>query len=106
MSEATNLIFIMSDEHNKRVLGCAGHPMIKTPNLDALAARVAPQAAGTPPVGRLVDISLVAWPLSTATAGRVSGTLLSMTGDWVVVKEGTFEHWIPKEKIMNMKASR
>ena len=30
MSEATNLIFIMSDEHNKRVLGCAGHPMIKT----------------------------------------------------------------------------
>ena len=39
MSEATNLIFIMSDEHNKRVLGCHGHPMIKTPNLDALAAR-------------------------------------------------------------------
>ena len=67
---------------------------------------VAPQAAGTPPVGRLVDITLVAWPLSTATAGRVSGTLLSMTGDWVVVKEGTFEHWIPKEKIMDMKASR
>jgi choline-sulfatase len=35
----TNLIFIMSDEHNKRVLGCYGHPMIRTPNLDALAAR-------------------------------------------------------------------
>ena len=35
----TNLLFIMSDEHNKRVLGCYGHPMIKTPNLDALAAR-------------------------------------------------------------------
>jgi choline-sulfatase len=34
-----NLIFIMSDEHNKRVLGCSGHPMIKTPNLDRLAAR-------------------------------------------------------------------
>jgi choline-sulfatase len=29
----------MSDEHNKRVLGCYGHPMIKTPNLDGLAAR-------------------------------------------------------------------
>ena len=39
MSKATNLIFIMSDEHNKRVLGCYGHPMIRTPNLDALAAR-------------------------------------------------------------------
>lgn len=34
-----NLLFIMSDEHNKRVLGCYGHPMIKTPNLDRLAAR-------------------------------------------------------------------
>jgi choline-sulfatase len=36
---STNLVFIMSDEHNKRVLGCYGHPMIRTPNLDALAAR-------------------------------------------------------------------
>jgi choline-sulfatase len=35
----TNIIFILSDEHNKRVLGCYGHSMIKTPNLDALAAR-------------------------------------------------------------------
>lgn len=35
----TNLVFIMSDEHNKRVLGCYGHSMIKTPNLDRLAAR-------------------------------------------------------------------
>ena len=35
----TNLIVILSDEHNKRVLGCYGHPMIRTPNLDQLAAR-------------------------------------------------------------------
>ncbi|MBI3068178.1 MAG: sulfatase-like hydrolase/transferase [Betaproteobacteria bacterium] len=35
----TNLLFIMSDEHNKRVTGCYGHPMVRTPNLDALAAR-------------------------------------------------------------------
>jgi choline-sulfatase len=35
----TNLLFILSDEHNKRVLGCNGHPMIRTPNLDALAQR-------------------------------------------------------------------
>lgn len=33
-----NLVFIMSDEHNRRVLGCHGHPMIKTPNFDRLAA--------------------------------------------------------------------
>ena len=35
----SNLLFIMSDEHSRRVLGCYGHPMIRTPNLDRLAAR-------------------------------------------------------------------
>lgn len=34
-----NLLFIMSDEHSRRVLGSYGHPMIETPNLDRLAAR-------------------------------------------------------------------
>ncbi len=36
---ARNLLVIMSDEHNPKVLGNAGHPIIHTPNLDALAAR-------------------------------------------------------------------
>lgn len=35
----TNLLVIMSDEHSRRVLGCYGNKIIKTPNLDALAAR-------------------------------------------------------------------
>ncbi|MDA8052222.1 MAG: sulfatase-like hydrolase/transferase [Rhodospirillales bacterium] len=34
-----NLLFIMSDEHSRRVLGCYGHPMVRTPNLDRLARR-------------------------------------------------------------------
>lgn len=34
-----NLLILMSDEHNPKVLGCAGHPLVWTPNLDALAAR-------------------------------------------------------------------
>ena len=29
----------MSDEHNPKVMGCSGHPIISTPHLDALAAR-------------------------------------------------------------------
>jgi choline-sulfatase len=37
--QRANLIFIMSDEHNKRVLGSYGHTMARTPNLDRLAAR-------------------------------------------------------------------
>ena len=36
--QPTNLIIIMSDEHNPKVMGCNGHPMVKTPNIDALAA--------------------------------------------------------------------
>ncbi|GIT27586.1 MAG: hypothetical protein CM1200mP41_36300 [Gammaproteobacteria bacterium] len=34
-----NLLFLFSDQHSKRALGCYGHPLVKTPHLDALAAR-------------------------------------------------------------------
>lgn len=34
-----NLLILMSDEHQARALGCAGHPLVKTPNLDRLAAQ-------------------------------------------------------------------
>ena len=32
-----NLLLIVSDEHNPKVMGCAAHPEIHTPNLDRLA---------------------------------------------------------------------
>lgn len=35
----TNVLVIMSDEHQARAMGCAGHPFVQTPHLDALAAR-------------------------------------------------------------------
>lgn len=34
-----NLLVIMSDEHNPRIAGYAGDPVVDTPHLDALAAR-------------------------------------------------------------------
>jgi len=34
-----NVLFIMCDQLRADYLGCAGHPTIKTPNIDALAAR-------------------------------------------------------------------
>jgi choline-sulfatase len=37
-STGKNLLVIMSDEHNPKMLGCAGHPIVKTPHLDRLAA--------------------------------------------------------------------
>jgi choline-sulfatase len=39
MAEPMNLLVIMSDEHNPKVAGHAGHPVVETPALDALAAR-------------------------------------------------------------------
>ena len=35
----SNLLVLMSDQHNRLMMGCAGHLDVKTPNLDALAAR-------------------------------------------------------------------
>ena len=37
--DGNNLLIIISDEHRKDAMGCVGHPLVKTPNLDALAAR-------------------------------------------------------------------
>ncbi|MFY7854748.1 MAG: sulfatase-like hydrolase/transferase, partial [Rubrivivax sp.] len=34
-----NVLFIMADQLRWDHLGCAGHPYLKTPHLDALAAR-------------------------------------------------------------------
>ena len=35
---ANNLLVIVSDEHQARAMGCAGHDFIETPHLDRLAA--------------------------------------------------------------------
>ncbi|MBT98378.1 MAG: sulfatase [Dehalococcoidia bacterium] len=34
-----NFLYIISDQHNKHALGCYGHPVVQTPNLDRLAER-------------------------------------------------------------------
>ena len=38
MSRRPNILFIISDQHNAKVLGHAGHPDVQTPHLDRLAA--------------------------------------------------------------------
>ena len=39
MTRAKNILFIMCDQLRFDYLGCYGHPKLKTPNIDALAAR-------------------------------------------------------------------
>jgi choline-sulfatase len=34
-----NLLIVMSDQHSRGMMGCYGHPFVKTPNLDRLAQR-------------------------------------------------------------------
>jgi arylsulfatase A-like enzyme len=34
-----NVLLLFADQHNADVMGCAGHPIVKTPNLDQLAAK-------------------------------------------------------------------
>jgi choline-sulfatase len=33
-----HIVFILSDQHNPSVRGCAGDPTVRTPHLDKLAA--------------------------------------------------------------------
>ena len=37
--EKPNIVFILVDDQRNDTLGCAGHPVIKTPNIDRLAKR-------------------------------------------------------------------
>ncbi len=39
MSQRPNILLIMSDQHNAGSMSCAGHPNVRTPNLDSIAVR-------------------------------------------------------------------
>ncbi|MGI9421934.1 MAG: sulfatase-like hydrolase/transferase [Hyphomicrobiaceae bacterium] len=39
MAQTGNMVFILSDQHTRAALSCYGHDVVKTPNLDRLAAR-------------------------------------------------------------------
>lgn len=38
-TQGLNLLVVMADQLGARMLGCAGHPVIRTPHIDSLAAR-------------------------------------------------------------------
>lgn len=39
MKSRPNVLYVMTDQHRADWLGCAGHPVVKTPNIDSLASR-------------------------------------------------------------------
>ncbi|HEX7260199.1 MAG TPA: hypothetical protein VF258_00130 [Luteolibacter sp.] len=36
----------------------------------------------------------------------VQGKLIQINPDWVVIKDGTYENWISRDKVLNIRASR
>ena len=39
MPRKPNFLFLITDQHRADYLGCAGHPLVRTPNIDAIAAQ-------------------------------------------------------------------
>ncbi|HEX8373614.1 MAG TPA: sulfatase-like hydrolase/transferase, partial [Geminicoccaceae bacterium] len=67
-----NVLFIMSDEHSRSVLGCYGNPLVRTPNLDALAA-----------AGTRFESAYTNCPICVpARASFATGRYVHQTGHW------------------------
>jgi choline-sulfatase len=82
---APNFLVIMSDEHNPKVMGCNGHPVISTPNIDALAAR-----------GTLFSSAYTTSPVCIpARAGFACGKYIHQIGFWdnADAYDGTVKSW-------------
>ncbi|MCW1884650.1 hypothetical protein OKA04_07900 [Luteolibacter flavescens] len=85
----------------------------------------AQQPAGTPagkavtnPVGSRCVVTLDPnYPSSRRSGGassdnfevtdnKVQGDLSSISSEWIVLKEGNYENWIPRDKVLSMRVSR
>lgn len=68
----TNLLIIMSDQHNRQLSGCYGHEIVQTPNLDAMAAR-----------GTRFDAAYTPCPVCVpARAAFATGKYVHQIGAW------------------------
>lgn len=89
----TNLLFILSDEHDRRVTGCYGHPMIRKPNLDALARR---GARFTSAYTKLSDLRACPRELRDRPVCP-SGALLGQR-DRLRGAAGSWGHWLREQR--------
>lgn len=91
--------------------GLAGLTIFSAIQPASAQAGKAASAPGTPPIGRQVEISLSPWsygqsPQANQPDMKVSGVLLAMTDRWIVVQEGSYENWVPMDRVVVMRASR
>ena len=67
-----NVLLILSDEHAREMAGCYGHPLVRTPNLDRLAAR-----------GTVFDSAYCNSPICVPSrASLATGDYVHRTGYW------------------------
>ena len=85
-SDAKNFLIIISDEHRKDAMGCVGHPIVKTPNLDALAAR-----------GTVFENAYTPSPMCVPTRAAIAcGDHVHKTGYWdsATAYDGQTRSWM------------
>lgn len=79
--EKPNVLFLITDEHNASVTGCYGNEVVRTPNLDGLAAR-----------GLTFDAAYCNSPLCVPSRMNfTAGKYVSRTGSW------SNACWLPSE---------
>lgn len=72
MTGPANVLIIMTGEHQARAMSCMGHPFVRTPNLDRLAAR-----------GTLFENAYTPSPIYVpARAAIATGKYVHQTGYW------------------------
>ena len=82
---APNLLFIFSDQHNRNALGSLGHPEVRTPHLDRLAAE-----------GTLFPVAYTPCPICVpARAALATGQYVHRLGAWdnAFPYQGARESW-------------
>lgn len=85
-----NLIIFLSDNHAGGLMGCAGHPIVKTPNLDGLASR-----------GTLFRKAYTTSPICCpARASLATGRYPHETGYWdnVLAYDGKTPSWMHRAR--------
>jgi choline-sulfatase len=81
-----NLLVIMSDEHTASITGCYGNTIVRTPNLDGLAAK-----------GVTFDACYTTSPLCVpARLSFTSGKYVSRNGAW------SNSSWLPSDEVASL----
>lgn len=91
-----NLLVLLSDNHSRDVMGCAGHEWVRTPNLDRLASE-----------GVLFESAYTASPICCpARATLATGRYPHETGYWdnVLAYDGRAASWMHRARDAGSKA--